>query len=261
MSEKNCYELLGISPTASQVEIDEACRKMERLYAPANNASPFAEKLYAGVTKAGEILRDASSRAVYDAEHPELFREKIEPAQNFVRAPEEFNLPPLRREAWEGPETVIDEETDFTPMEYLRRPAVPLVAVASIFVIFAFNLVFSWMDPSETWRLLFRTICMVGAAWGGYFALRLNVISKGWLPIYIMLCAFAYNAFNYFILMEKYTSTYRRASRDRSNIIVLFACFFFVCFSAAAIFLEKGDFMENLRNLRKLSTGRFNKPE
>lgn len=276
MSGKSCYAILGIPPTATQIEIEAAWRRLERLYAPENDASPFAAKIYAEASWAWEVLRDAASRSLYDAEHPEFFappeppQEAYTPPQNFERPQYE---PLVRRERWEGSETVQDEETDFTPREYLSRPAVPWVVAASVVALLAFHLLFGWVDMSRVGTLLLRTVVMLCAIWAGYFALRVRVVAREWLPAYILLCGIAYTFANYSILLERYVfhpsrwfpqSVGRIALQRHANkpsLAFLLAFAFFVLFETAAIYLEKGNYLDNLRHCRKFLTGRFNRPE
>lgn len=267
MSEKSCYAILGLRPTATQAEIEAAFLRLKRLYAPENDPSPLAAKIYAEVAMAHETLFDVAGRMAYDLEHPEFFEEKTEPPtgpREFPQAsPQSFSRPayePVRREVWEGPETETDEEVDFTPREYLMRPIVPLVVSGSMFVIFILCVSFGWVNESKIWRLFFCTVFMVGAAWGGYFALRLSVVSKGWLPIYTVLFGVACTVLDYALFVERAVPLARvRRNRGEVNAGVLLVFLSSACFWVAALLLEKGNFFENLTNPRKLTTGRFNR--
>jgi molecular chaperone DnaJ len=62
----NHYEVLGVSPEATQDEIKKAYRKLARELHPDVNPSPEAEEKFKLVTHAYEVLSDPQSRAQYD---------------------------------------------------------------------------------------------------------------------------------------------------------------------------------------------------
>ena len=68
-SEKNAYEVLGISRTASLDDIKKRYRELARQYHPdVNQSNPAASKLFAKITTAYKTLSDTESRTNYDAE-------------------------------------------------------------------------------------------------------------------------------------------------------------------------------------------------
>ena len=60
------YTLLGVSRTASEVEIKRAYRKLAMEYHPDRNSSPGAEARFKEITEAYEVLRDPEKRSSYD---------------------------------------------------------------------------------------------------------------------------------------------------------------------------------------------------
>jgi DnaJ-class molecular chaperone len=66
MASEDYYQILGISKTASADEIKKAYRKMALQYHPDRNKGKEAEGKFKEVTKAYEVLSDASKRQTYD---------------------------------------------------------------------------------------------------------------------------------------------------------------------------------------------------
>jgi molecular chaperone DnaJ len=60
------YTLLGVSRTASEMEIKKAYRKLAMEYHPDRNSSSGAEARFKEITEAYEVLRDADKRSAYD---------------------------------------------------------------------------------------------------------------------------------------------------------------------------------------------------
>lgn len=60
------YVLLGVSRTASEMEIKKAYRKLAMEYHPDRNSAPEAEARFKEITEAYEVLRDAEKRSAYD---------------------------------------------------------------------------------------------------------------------------------------------------------------------------------------------------
>ncbi|MFJ8632063.1 DnaJ C-terminal domain-containing protein [Streptomyces sp. NPDC093568] len=77
------YEVLGVSRTASQDEIQQAYRKLARKYHPDVNKDPGAEERFKDLNEAYSVLSDPKTRARYDRfgedfrKIPEDFDERV----------------------------------------------------------------------------------------------------------------------------------------------------------------------------------------
>ncbi|AZM59118.1 MULTISPECIES: DnaJ C-terminal domain-containing protein [unclassified Streptomyces] len=77
------YEVLGVSRTASQDEIQQAYRKLARKYHPDVNTDPGAEERFKDLNEAYSVLSDPKTRARYDRfgddfrKIPEDFDERV----------------------------------------------------------------------------------------------------------------------------------------------------------------------------------------
>jgi molecular chaperone DnaJ len=60
------YVLLGVTRTATEVEIKKAYRKLAMQYHPDRNSAPEAEARFKEITEAYEVLRDPEKRSMYD---------------------------------------------------------------------------------------------------------------------------------------------------------------------------------------------------
>jgi molecular chaperone DnaJ len=66
MSEKDYYEILGVSRNASKDEIKNAYRKLAFQYHPDRNKSPGAEEKFKEISEAYAVLSDDEKRSQYD---------------------------------------------------------------------------------------------------------------------------------------------------------------------------------------------------
>jgi curved DNA-binding protein len=66
-SAKDFYQILGVSRSASQDEIQSAYRKLARTYHPDVNKDPDAEERFKEVSEAYDVLSDPEQRRRYDA--------------------------------------------------------------------------------------------------------------------------------------------------------------------------------------------------
>eukprot|EP01136_Pigoraptor_vietnamica_P008049 Opistho-1_new@42908 len=73
--QKNCYDVVGVSPTADKAEIKRAYRKLSLKLHPDRNKSPDASAQFRELANAYEILKDDETRADYDLmlEYPEQY--------------------------------------------------------------------------------------------------------------------------------------------------------------------------------------------
>ncbi|SDG99549.1 curved DNA-binding protein [Sinosporangium album] len=84
---RDFYQVLGVSRTASQEEIQRAYRKLARTYHPDVNKDPGAEERFKEASEAYEVLSDPETRRRYDAFGADFRRvpEGVDP-QTWARA-------------------------------------------------------------------------------------------------------------------------------------------------------------------------------
>ncbi|GII93968.1 DnaJ C-terminal domain-containing protein [Sinosporangium siamense] len=85
--QRDFYEALGVSRTASEEEIQRAYRKLARTYHPDVNKDPGAEERFKEASEAYQVLSDPETRRRYDAFGPDFRRvpEGVDP-QAWARA-------------------------------------------------------------------------------------------------------------------------------------------------------------------------------
>jgi curved DNA-binding protein CbpA len=73
MTERDLYDVLGVTRSASDHDIQEAYRKLALEHHPDRNRSPEAELRFKEVSEAYSVLSDPEKRALYDALGPEKY--------------------------------------------------------------------------------------------------------------------------------------------------------------------------------------------
>jgi curved DNA-binding protein len=101
---RDFYEILGVSRTATQDEIQQAYRKLARAHHPDINKNPAAEDRFKDISEAYDVLSDPDTRRRYDAFGPDFRRvpEGVDPdTWNRARSagPREAGAGPGRRAA------------------------------------------------------------------------------------------------------------------------------------------------------------------
>jgi hypothetical protein len=253
---KNYYLLLGIPKTANLEEIEHAFQKTSKACASGSIPEPFAARMLGDISEAYEVLRDPIRRSAYDAQS------SPSPEKKFEEKPQRNQIESAFDQIYrKEPDMETDPEADFTPAEYLMRLRVPVVIFGSLIAVVAVHILCgAWMDPADYWRFFLRSSMIICFSWAGYFAARLSVVSKDWLPLWIGLCGLAHTAFTWAFLMSQYRY-YGGYGYGVGRMVGFIGAFYFVsfagCFIVAAVFLEKGGFAENIR---KFGRGRFKKP-
>src|SRR5580700_4562474 len=69
---RDFYEILGVSRTATQDEIQRAYRKLARANHPDVNKDPGAEERFKEISEAYDVLSDPQTRRRYDAFGPDF---------------------------------------------------------------------------------------------------------------------------------------------------------------------------------------------
>lgn len=87
---KDYYAILGVSHSASQLDIKKAYRKLAVLYHPDKNPSHDAQPRFQEINEAYDVLGDAEQRALYDAR-------LASPLQELFGEPERVHRDPAYR--------------------------------------------------------------------------------------------------------------------------------------------------------------------
>ncbi len=86
---RDYYEIIGVSPRATEAEIKRCFRKLALTYHPDKNNSPEAEEKFKELNLAYEVLGDVNKRAQYDLSltNPTLYQHQTRNAQTPHRDP------------------------------------------------------------------------------------------------------------------------------------------------------------------------------
>ena len=84
---RDYYEVLGVSRTASQDEIQQAYRKLARKYHPDVSKEADAEARFKEIGEANEVLKDPEKRAAYDQAGRQWERQRASGSQDFQPPP------------------------------------------------------------------------------------------------------------------------------------------------------------------------------
>ncbi|MDK9708279.1 MAG: DnaJ domain-containing protein [Desulforhopalus sp.] len=79
MKAKNYYDILGVTKTATDEEIQRAYRKLARKYHPDVSKDKDADKKFKELNEAREVLKDPEKRKLYDTYGSDWQREKDRP--------------------------------------------------------------------------------------------------------------------------------------------------------------------------------------
>lgn len=93
MQFKDYYDILGVAPTADEVAIKSAYRKLARKYHPDVSKEADAEEKFKAVNEANEVLGDAKKRAAYDRVRASGYRpgDDFQPPPNWGEGGFEFS--------------------------------------------------------------------------------------------------------------------------------------------------------------------------
>ncbi len=111
---KNYYAILGVSPTASQVEIKRAYRKLAVKFHPDKNPDPAVEDLFKEINEAYDVVGDSVKRARYHEKWQNPFAEYDEGAGKPVHRD-----PAYRRHRRYAPPGPIESDVHFLMRTYL----------------------------------------------------------------------------------------------------------------------------------------------
>jgi curved DNA-binding protein CbpA len=125
----NYYEVLGISQTATNAEVEQAYRKVSKIYHPDAHNGISNPALFAAATKARNTLTDTQTRSIYDAL---LSRPAAGPIQEDVSRPSEPRAytgptPPN----WESKRGYVFSDPK-PKRKKLKSPSLLLVALALV---------------------------------------------------------------------------------------------------------------------------------
>ena len=84
--ERDAYRLLGVPSTATDVEINAACRRLARTFHPDRNRSTRATQEMQVVNVVRRVMTDPDERARYDRERRRFHEELVRPTPGQLHA-------------------------------------------------------------------------------------------------------------------------------------------------------------------------------
>jgi curved DNA-binding protein CbpA len=114
--DRDVYRLLGVSATASEDEIQAACRRLARTFHPDRNGSVRATQEMQVVNVVRRVMTDPDERARYDRERRRFHEELLRPTRG-------------RLDAW--PVTPVDPPPPSALGRYLRAAAIGMRAAVA----------------------------------------------------------------------------------------------------------------------------------
>lgn len=131
---KDYYEILGVSPSASESEIKRAFRRLAVRYHPDKNPSADARPLFHDINEAYDVLGDSQKRAQYDFRRDNPFHEILTEPVRPHRDPAYRRPAPGRPRTKEPPATYLLMRDYLKYMLWIAR--VGLIASSLFFLDF-----------------------------------------------------------------------------------------------------------------------------
>jgi hypothetical protein len=197
MSDKNYYEILGTTPSASEKNLKEQFRKMMKLYHPDVNSSPSAANRYAEIMEAYRTLSDKSTRAMYDLannfEGAVSVSSESSPVSSGASSASRPETMASRREHYEKllrekrAREQMQKNTSFSPYSYIARWRVLLVIPASSFAIAGLSILLEKIASVSTggvdvFALTAAAFALTLLLWLVYLVLRLSAAYLDYQP-------------------------------------------------------------------------------
>ena len=209
MDIKNHYVILGVRPEANQDEIQRAF-EIKQQYC----SSP---EILKQINEAYAILSDPESRAIYDKGRGRKRggRASVNPSTSIA----------------------IGRREDSSFMEYLLRIKVPPVILANVFVTYLIcRLQASGFSVKALSGVFSCALLISSVMWFVFFILRSRKNITDFLLVYILCGGISYLLSMFLVISVGY-----------GILAILCAALFAINFALSVIFLEEGDFVDNLK--------------